>query len=158
MFKIQKLTVDSFKKYGIKIEATDDKILVARSDVTHWHNLSNLSSLGENPVIAMVSAFKKEFKITDLERHKDTSEIFFPVKGAAAMPFATSMADEKPDFSSLKVFLLEEGQPFIINRGIWHCSPFPISDRWDSYLLVEEKLIKSDIEEFKLEQSYLITL
>lgn len=156
--RIEALTQDSFRQFGTVITASKDKILGDNDIVTHWHNLANLQSLGPDPVVAFVTCYRREFVIRQLERHVHSAEIFFPQSGYAAMPFALSLPDGKPDVDSLRVFLLTPETPFVSEKGIWHWVPFPIGAEWKSHLLVEEKLIGHDIEVSDLETPIQIAL
>lgn len=156
--KIEMLDQEGFKTFGNVVVASDKDVRVDNAIVTHWHDLAELSSLGKDPVVAFVNCKRRPFIVTQLERHVGTSEIFFPVKGHAAMIFATSKADGSPDMSSLRAFILSPGRPFISNRGIWHWVPFPLGDSWESFLLVEKDLIDSDLETRNLPEQVRIEL
>ncbi len=151
--KVEDLNEQSFNLYGDSLELKKNQIKCDNEIVTHWHNLSDLGSLGKDPVIAYVKAYRRDFTVSQLERHVNTSEIFFPVKGLAVMVFTTSNEDGLPDLSNIKSFLLEPGKTFISKRGIWHWVPFPVEKEWESYLLVENDLVENDIEVFDLEDS-----
>jgi len=145
--KVELLTSEAFAPFGTVLECTDDKIAGDNDIVKHWHDLASLDSLGEDPVAAFVITHRRDFIISKLERHEKSSEIFFPARGMAAMPFAVSLPNGDPDLESLRVFLLTPDKPFVSGKGVWHWVPFPLDQHWETYLLVEKKLIGHDIEE-----------
>ena len=103
-----------------------------------------------DPAVSFFNAFRRDFVLEQLERHEKSSEIFFPVHGAALMPFALSLPDGKPDLENVEVFLCNEGVPFTCERGVWHLFPFPIGERFDSYVIVEKALIEEDLRVIQL--------
>jgi len=145
--KVELLTPETFAPFGTVLECRDDKIAGKNEIVTHWHDLVSLDSLGEDPVAAFVTTYRRDFVISKLERHEKSSEIFFPSRGMAVMPFAESLQNGDPDLSSIRAFLLTPGKPFVSGRGVWHWVPFPLDEEWDTFLLVEKKLIGHDLEE-----------
>jgi ureidoglycolate hydrolase len=144
--RVESMESASFSRYGQLIDQQKGEKKCDTSIVTHMHDLGRLSSLGEEPVIAYVCAYRRPFVVDQLEKHTGTSEIFFPVDGMAAMVFADSHEDGSPDMETLAAFLITPGKPFISNKGVWHWVPFPVAETWDSYLLVEKDLVENDIE------------
>jgi ureidoglycolate hydrolase len=156
--QIQLMTPENFSKYGKVIVPTKDRITFSNPFVDHYNNLGSLETLGQNPVISFFSSYRREYVIDSLERHKDTSEIFFPVEGTAFMPFAPTLSDGRPDIEQMEVFICREGHPFTAERGVWHLFPFPVTERYASYLLVDRELIERDLETVTLSDPVAISL
>ncbi|MFA5468115.1 MAG: ureidoglycolate lyase [Sphaerochaetaceae bacterium] len=158
VIKVERLESENFKKFGKLIAVEEGKKLVDNEIVTHWHELADLNSLGENPVVAFVNCKRRSFVLSELERHLETSEIFFPIEGQAIMVFAGSLADGSVDLDSLSAFVISEGKPFISNVGVWHWVPYPVGESWKSFLLVSKGLVESDIEKEDLPEKFRIEL
>jgi ureidoglycolate hydrolase len=109
-------------------------------------------------VISFFSSYRREYVIDSLERHRATSEIFFPVEGTAFMPFAPTLSDGRPDIEHMEVFICREGHPFTAERGVWHLFPFPVTERYASYLLVDRELIEKDLETITFSDPVVISL
>lgn len=143
----------SFNRFGEYVPNAQGEMKCDTSVVTHIHALGSLSSLGEDPVISYVTAnHRADFIVDQVERHIHTSEIFFPRSGSAVMIFMTAGPDGGPDPNTVQAYRIEPGCPFICNRGVWHWVPFPIGDRWETFILMEDDLVENDLEIVNLEQ------
>jgi ureidoglycolate hydrolase len=152
------MTPDNFSKFGKVIIPVKEKITFSNPFVDHYNDLGNLETLGENPVISYFSSYRRDFLIDTLERHRNTAEIFFPIEGTAFMPFAPTLPNGEPDVEHMEVFICREGHPFTAERGVWHLFPFPVTERYASYLLVDRNLIEKDLETFTISDPVRIAL
>jgi ureidoglycolate hydrolase len=142
------MTPDNFSAFGSVIVPVKDSITFSNPFVDHYNDLGSLETLGKNPVISYFSSYRRDYLIDTLERHNGTSEIFFPVEGTAFMPFAPTLPSGEPDVEHMQVFICREGHPFTAERGVWHLFPFPVTERYASYLLVDRDLIEQDLETY----------
>ena len=74
------------------------------------------------------------------------------------MPFAPALENGSPDIKNIKVFICAEGRPFTVERDVWHLFPFPVKDRYDSYLIAEKRLIEDDLVMYDLSDPVRVTL
>ena len=142
----QIMTTENFSPFGTLIFPNKERITFSNRFVDHYNDLANLETVGKDPVVSYFSCCRREFVVTSLERHALSAEIFFPVRGTACMPFAPSLPDGNPDIDGMKVFICREGHPFTAERGVWHLFPFPVTENYASYLIVERELIDHDLE------------
>lgn len=154
----QLITPEVYAKFGKVIIPTKDRITFSNQFVDHYNDLGNLKTLGKDPVVSYFSCYRRNYLIDTLERHKNTSEIFFPVQGTAFMPFAPTLPNGNPDIDNMQVFICREGHPFTVERGVWHLFPFPVTEQYSSYLLVDKTLIEEDLETFDIEDPVRIAL
>ncbi len=156
--KVEMMSPENFKDFGQMIIPTKDKITFSNEFVDHYHDLASLETLGRDPVVTFFSTYRRPFIIDKLERHRNTSEIFFPVGGVALMPFAPDLPDGNPDIEKMRVFTCIPGKPFIGGKGVWHIFPFPLEERYEAYNIVEKEIIENDLEIFELDEPVRIIL
>ncbi len=157
--KVQSMSDPSFGKFGVLLTTDRGETKCDTPVVTHVHGIGSLETLGPDPVIAYVKAYRREDFIVDkVERHVNTSEIFFPKSGTAIMVFMGDGPEGGPDPNTAEAYLIEPGCPFISNKSVWHWVPYPIGDEWDTFIIIEDNLIENDIEVLDLETSVKITL
>ena len=156
--KAQLMTPDAFTPFGKVLIPTRDKITFSNEKVQHYNAIETMDTMGKDPAVSFFTAHRRAFVLDSLERHARSSEIFFPVGGAALMPFAPTLPDGSPDVANLRVFVCVESVPFTCERGVWHLFPFPIGERYDSYVIVEKALIEEDLEVVGLKEPIRIAL
>ncbi len=156
--KAQLMTPDGFEPFGKMLIPTRDKITFSNEKVQHYNEVGSFDTMGRDPAVSFFTVKRREFVLDSFERHARSSEIFFPVKGAALMPFAPTLPDGSPDTEDIRVFVCGEGAPFTCERGVWHLFPFPIGERYDSYVIVEKALIEEDLEVVALKDPVRIAL
>lgn len=156
--KAQLMTPDGFSSFGKVLVPTRDKITFSNEKVQHYNAIGTFETMGRDPAVSFFTAQRRAFVLDSLERHVRSSEIFFPAGGTALMPFAPTLPDGSPDAANLRVFVCVEGVPFTCERGVWHLFPFPIGERYDSYVIVEKALIEEDLEVVTLKEPVRVSL
>jgi ureidoglycolate hydrolase len=156
--KAQMMTPEGFAPFGKLLIPTDDKITLSNEKVRHYNAVGTFETMGRDPAVSFFTVKRRAFVLDSFERHTRSSEIFFPVKGTALMPFAPTLPDGSPDTERIRVFVCGEGEPFTCERGVWHLFPFPVGERYDSYVIVEKALIEEDLEAVTLKEPVRIVL
>jgi len=142
--KAKLMTPEGFAPFGKVLIPTRDKITFSNENVQHYNAVGTFDTMGRDPAVSFFTVHRRAFVLDSFERHARSSEIFFPVKGVALMPFAPTLSDGSPDAANIQVFVCGEGAPFTCERGVWHLFPFPVGERYDSYVIVEKALIEED--------------
>jgi ureidoglycolate hydrolase len=156
--KARVLASEAFAPFGKLLIPTEDKITFSNEKVRHYNAVGTFDTMGRDPAVSFFTVKRRDFVLDSLERHVRSSEIFFPVRGAALMPFAPTLPDGSPDIANIRVFVCGEGAPFTCERGVWHLFPFPVGERYDSYVIVERALIEEDLEVVALKEPVRIVL
>ena len=156
--KAQAMTPEDFAPFGKLLIPTEDKITFSNEKVRHYNAVGTFDTMGKDPAVSFFTVKRRDFVLDSLERHVRSSEIFFPVRGAALMPFAPTLPDGSPDIANVRVFVCGEDGPFTCERGVWHLFPFPVGERYDSWVIVERALIEEDLEVVTLKEPVRIVL
>lgn len=97
------------------------------------------------------------FKLTLLERHKYSSQVFIPMtppNGARAYLVIVALNDcgrDKPDWGTLKAFIADTTQGINYREGCWHCPMVALEKETDFGCLVWECGGEGDCEEVAVE-------
>jgi len=156
--KAEPMTRQGFAPFGTVLEPREELLTLRTGQVSHYNELGSLDEMGPDPVVSFFATTRRELVIDSLERHRETCELFFPVRGTGLMPFAPSLPDGEPDLERMRVFICLPGRPFIGGRGVWHLFPFPVEDRYEAYNVVMRELIDRDLENRTLVQPLRVVL
>lgn len=141
--KVKILTKESFEKYGTVLEKPENtKADVEREFLDYWNGLYDIRQDCEFTV-GCLCIKRQQFEIRQLERHLTGPEIFIPLSGISIIPFAAR--GENPEEEEIEIFLLDGTQGIVIDSGIWHFPPLPISPD-TKLLLCVPKYVSSDLE------------
>lgn len=86
---------------------------------------------------------RREFKLSNMERHLKVTQGFFPLYGGPAIVTMAPPTDSNdlktlPSANSIKAFLLESYSAIVINRGVWHGMILPLEEKF-GYILATRK-------------------
>lgn len=121
------LTQEKFVNYGKVIQTHgNDFVVINKGFANKYHNLCNLEC-NEKGGIASLHIYEGKqrtfpLKIDMLEKHPHFTQTFIP---RSTEPFLIVVAtgDDKPDLSTLNVFISNGNQGVHYDKGIWH---FPL--------------------------------
>ena len=126
--KVKELTEDNFSKYGALIDLKKTRDKPSESPMNYWP-LYNITF--ELPHLGILEIERDGFPISVLEKHIIIEEVFIPVSGIGIMPFALpnviKHVDKQSKINEIEAFLIDGSKALIINRGIWHYPPQPLS-------------------------------
>lgn len=142
---ISNLNSETVQRFGEVIEKPAGNPSVAVEGVQrYWHNVNSLEELGEEGVTGYLEAPRRKFKLAKMERHKNTQEAFIPLKGVSV--FMLAPPGEKPDPSEMTPFLMDGSKGILLDEGVWHWVPFPLTEKATFALLLKKETVDEDIE------------
>ena len=82
-----------------------------------------------SPVSTSISiGYPREPVVKMLERHSDTTETSITLEGDAVVCFAAPAAEyTRPDETTIKAFIVKQGEVFVLHPGTWHCGAIPLN-------------------------------
>ena len=121
-----------------------------------WANITQINFKNGGDV--RIYEFKKRaFSFDWLERHLNTYEILIPYDGnpsviGVAKPRDPQDPDDLPHGEDVKLFFWDGKDTLILNKGIWHTAPFPITEKITYLVIVEngtptEDMIQKNIKD-----------
>lgn len=163
--KAEQITQKLFSPYG--------DLISTRSDVTpskanlgyadRFNHLTHLRNLRGEKAEANLCLFScqpmvkgKTFKITLLERHSQSSQVFIPMSGVKRYLVIVALG-ATPDLKTLKAFLVSGEQGISYHPGVWH-HPLVAMDQISNFAcLVWENATSEDCDEVNLQTPIDIT-
>jgi ureidoglycolate hydrolase len=133
------LTAERFAPYGSLIEKPMREGDVERDYLSWWGGLYDLDFEG-TASLGILSIKRRPFIVNQLERHMKAVEIFVPVHGTSIMPFAGP-----EDITKCEAFIVDGTAGIVINKGVWHFPPFPVTERME-FVLTVRKETADDLE------------
>ncbi|MDR3305514.1 MAG: ureidoglycolate lyase [Clostridiales Family XIII bacterium] len=132
------LSADAFREYGQLIhDLSDEKLTTDFSHVKYWKKITEFSL----PSVVSTSYLigrKRNFVVTEMERHFNTNEVIIPLDNDAILVVA------KPDAKTespvdVTAFYLRRSQGVVLHQNIWHVVPFPINADESAYFILFAK-------------------
>lgn len=132
IIEVKKANKENFKAYGQLLELPTDMPTGESPILSYWKQQIPLDFNGEKGEIGYLIAKDHQGIYEELEAHLKTAEILIPMNCAINIavtgPLCTSPSD-KPDTSKTQAFHISQGQPVLINKGVWHWLPQPAGDK-----------------------------
>jgi ureidoglycolate hydrolase len=156
MMKIipEKLTKKSFSIYGQVIGTHERKPDMCADWFDEYHNELDLSNFNVKISCDWLDLKNRGFVIRNLQRLPESIEIYLSSDGTTSLiPVAPNNPETNlPDYSKLKVFIIEKGMGILVEKNVWHIAPFPLKDLSTFVLLVrsacfleDDKPLRTDI-------------
>ncbi len=110
--KVEKLTKEAFKDYGIYLGKPNKEPDASRDDLVAYLGISDILDLkSESAAWGYLTLKKHDGLLDTIERHCKTAEAFIPLTGKSIMVSAPisdpNDPDAKPDESKMKAFLMD---------------------------------------------------
>jgi ureidoglycolate hydrolase len=124
---VVRVTPETFAGLGQVVFKPTDQPTVTRPGLRFWSRVAAMDIPGEVEM-GVLELTAQDFVFDSLERHVRTPEMFIPLQGVAIMPIGLgSGADGFPRPEEIKGFLIDSETSIIMNPGVWHWIPYPLS-------------------------------
>jgi len=138
----ERLEHKAFEPYGRAIMAGDSAPDIQNDQIDYWDDMADISSLAGQGSIGFMRVKKMPIKLGMLQMLHESAELYITLDGNPSVVFAAlSGADDKPDLSTLKAFKMDGGQSVVVDKKVWHCTPFTLADKTDFALLLKNDII-----------------
>ena len=154
--KVQMLDSKSFAPYGDVIGPQSRKPAISAPVIEFWPGVSDIKLTSDIAQLHWLEIKPRPFVSESFERHTQTSEGLFPMKGQSIIVFALSedMDDVKSpiDYSTIKAFILDGTKAINLKKGVWHDLPFLLTEKADFIVLFEKETHEKDLEIVELRE------
>lgn len=133
------LTRERFEPYGRLIDKPGRPGDVERDYLSWWGGLYDLD-FQDRASLGVLQIKRRPFIIDQMERHIKGVEVFIPVSGVSIMPFA-----DPEDITKCEAFIVDGTSGIVINEGVWHFPPFPVTELME-FVLTVRKDTSDDLE------------
>jgi len=136
------LTPDAFRPYGRAVMQQDSPPDIQNDFIDYWHDVADLANLGTLGLTGFMRVKQNPPVLRTLQKLHKSIEVYFTLDGNSSLEFvALPGADGKPDLATLACFSLTGGQSIVVGEGVWHCTPFALSDKVDFALILHNDVI-----------------
>jgi ureidoglycolate lyase len=165
---VQELSPESFKSYGWAVMPQQGAPDIQNAFIDYWHEVADLSVTGTPWHIGFMRVKKNPPVLSTLQKLRRSVEMYFTLDGGPGVEFvALSAPDGSPDLATLKCFSLSGGQSIIVDRDVWHCTPFALAEKTDYALVLAGDVLvrtadgtlgvdRETIDYFSLEETFTI--
>ena len=125
----------------------------------YWHNTVDLSNLGGLGMMGFMQVKRVPILCESLLVLFNSIEMYISLDGKPSIVFvAPSKADnsKEPDLEAVEAFYIEGGTSVIVNEGIWHWSPFPLTESADFALGLKNNVILQDGNGFSVDDNEIL--
>lgn len=145
--KSLELSKEEFAPFGqvIDIPKDDPEYITERFNL--WPRLGQVK-VNKEIQIGISTFFKRPFRFAQMERHLNSMEVMLFLNGIFYMPFAIAQGndpEELPKVDSIKIFKFNSLQGVVLNKCIWHWTPFPLSENTSGMFIFETGTEKNDL-------------
>lgn len=138
----EKLSHKAFEPYGRAIMKGEGAPDIQNDQIDYWDDMADISSLAGQGSIGFMRVKRMPIVLGMLQMLHESAELYLTLDGNPSVVFvALSDADEKPDLSTLKAFKMDGGQGVVVDKKVWHCTPFTLADKTDFALLLKNNVI-----------------
>lgn len=136
------LTPEAFRPYGWAVMQQAGPPEIQNAFIDYWHDVADLSNLGTLGVAGFMRVKKNPPVLKTLQKLHKSVEAYFTLDGGDSVEFvALPGTDGKPDLATLACFYLSGGQSIVVGQGVWHCTPFAVSEKVDFALILHNDVI-----------------
>lgn len=149
--KPEKLTDTNFKDFGWVMKRPERDFDFETHWLKYWHNTVDLSNLEGMGLMGFMEMKRVPIVCEKLLMLHNSIEMYISLDGKPSIVFAApGKADNprQPDISKLRAFILEDGAGVVVDKGIWHWSPFPLTEKADFALGLKNNIILQMGSEF----------
>lgn len=109
-------------------EPSSGEATISRDAVTLYGDLARIGAVGSDVEFGLAVLDPREPTMESMERHVETAELLFAVRGDFVLPLAPASADV-PSPEGVRCFVVPEGQGCVLDRATWHWAPYPTKGR-----------------------------
>jgi len=142
------MTYENFMPYGTMLSHPEQSPDIAGHDLDYWKLPMKLGNFTGNGELSFMRVKRRDIATGMLDMLPESAELYLSLDGGASVYFVAPPAagdEQKPDIGKIKAFLYSGPGGVLVNPGIWHWTPFPLSHDADFFLgLRNNVLIEED--------------
>jgi|GEM_PF-1820355 len=131
LVKAQRLDDTNFENYGWAIRKPDRDADVENEQLRYWDNCADLSNFTGNGLLGFLEVKRIPVEMKMMDMLTESLRIYLSIDGKPSVQFVAlnDPAANQPDMSTLQAFILEEGDGVVIDKGVWHWTPYALTEK-----------------------------
>ena len=155
--KAEILNAEVFLPFGDVIGIDEIKPAISNDVCSYTPGVSDIQLTSDIAQISLLELKKpRPFVCDSFERHMNCSEATMPLYGQAigifGVPESINDSNTGVDINSIRAFILDGTKAINVRKRIWHCLPFPISEKALFAIIFEKDTHINDIQMLDLEK------
>lgn len=148
----EKINPSNFQPFGSLLMQPEREQDIETHWLQYWHNMVDMSSLGGKGLLGFMRVKRVPILCEKLLMLFNSIEMYVSLDGKPSIIFVAPGKDgvNEPDLTRLQAFMLEGGASVAVERGIWHWSPFPLTETADFALGLKNNVILQDKNGFSV--------
>jgi ureidoglycolate hydrolase len=142
------LAEPAFRAFGQVVTVPADTPPTLETGVMRfWGGLAK-TRIHEEIEFGLLSVRNREHEVAEMERHMKTPEFIVSLAGdflLAVAPISTA-GSTHPVASTVRVFLVRQGEGVLLRQGVWHAQPFPVKDEAQLLIAWRDGTLKRDVK------------
>lgn len=120
-------SAESFRRFGVFVAAAEGAPIPEGSAFSYKEKVGVMATRGSTSV-GILRAVGRSPEFHEMERHVATPEMLVALEGDVLVPVApANHPAEAADARAIEVFRLRQGEAVILDPGVWHWLPYPLS-------------------------------
>ena len=140
----QRLSVAAFRSFGWALLRPDQPPDIENQSLRYWHDMVDLSNLGPLGTMGFMQMKRQPIACTTLQALPNSIGVYLSLDGKPSVFFVAPDRGKgmtAPDEAGLRAFIIEGGAGVVVEKGIWHVAPFPLSETADFALALHNTVI-----------------
>jgi ureidoglycolate hydrolase len=164
LLKAKRLNDTNFKKYGWALRKPDRKVDIENDQLAYWDKSIDLSNFAGNGLLGFLEVKRIPIELKKMNMLPESIRVYISIDAKPSVQFVAlnNLKTNKPDMDTIQAFILEEGDSVAIEAGVWHWTPFALTEKVKfamglrndillenkgSYTVDESKVKYSDLDE-----------
>lgn len=148
---IEPLTPEAFAPFGQVLGARDDPPHFSSENVSTWDVKFEIH--GKVELEYAMFRYKKDLRVTKLERHFNVTQAFFPLGNDASVtvfgpPTDPDDPEALPSPEDLRAFYMDGAQGIMMWKGTWHSGRFPAREPGARFTFLTDAFTTDDLAAF----------
>ncbi|MGE5494157.1 MAG: ureidoglycolate lyase [Burkholderiales bacterium] len=159
--KARRISPDVMEGLGKAVCISADTKPDAQTDIQTFYGQLAIMNCEDAIQIGVCVAKNRKYVVDEMERHANTSELLFAIKGDFVTAVTSSAeVDGKlcPDLDKVMAVRVNQGEGIFFNEGVWHWTPYAITPTCDVLVIFKKDTPKNDFISCRLEKTITMEL
>jgi ureidoglycolate hydrolase len=131
LIKAKRLDDSNFKNFGWTMRKPDRGADAENEQLAYWDHCADLTNFTGNGLLGFLEVKRIPIELKMMDLLTESLRIYLSIDGRPSVQFVAlnDAASNQPDLATLQAFILEEGDGVVIDKEIWHWTPFALTEK-----------------------------
>jgi ureidoglycolate lyase len=127
----KRLDDNNFKNFGWVMRKPDRGVDAENEQLAYWDNCVDLSNFTGNGLLGFLEVKRIPIELKMMDLLTESLRIYLSIDGKPSIQFVAlnDPLTNQPVQDTIQAFILEEGDGVVIEKGIWHWTPFALTEK-----------------------------